>query len=177
MTQAAPQYAYEVSAARQADVEDLARMRRALQVHFARSNPHLAALSARRVAALTDFYRDLMIDPQARVLIAHEPKGTQRIGMAVGRIIHHDEFEPTVWGHIDDVWVEPEYRHRGVCRRLMARLLEFFEGARVEVLMLDYVIGNVEAEKVWKQFGFQPVLTVANVKLQEVKKHLWKDAT
>ena len=92
--------------------------------------------------------------------------------MAVGRIVRHEEFEPAVWGHIDDVWVEPRYRHRGICRLLMTRLLEFFEEVGIEVLVLDYVIGNTEAERTWKQFGFQPVLNIANAKVTEVRKRL-----
>lgn len=47
-----------------------------------------------------------------------------------------------------------------------------FEEAQVEVLALDYVIGNTEAERVWKRFGFQPVLTVANARLKEVQQHI-----
>ncbi len=172
MAQSDPQFARTIREATQVDVEDLERMRLALQAHLAKANPHLMALNAQRRATLKDFYRNLIDDPQARVLVAHEPLGTQRIGMAVGRIIPHEEFEPTVWGHIDDVWVEPEYRHRGICRILMARLLEFFERARIEVLVLDYVIGNTEAERTWGRFGFQPVLTVANAKLTEVRNHI-----
>src|SRR5215813_7396909 len=145
MVQSDSQFVYTIREANQADVEDLERMRLALQAHFAKANPHLVALSARRRATLKDFYRNLIDNPQARVLVAHEPQGTQRIGMAVGRIVPHEEFEPAVWGHIDDVWVEPAYRHRGVCRTLLARLLEFFEEAGIEVLVLDYVIGNTEA--------------------------------
>ena len=60
---------------------------------------------------------------------------------------------------------------------LMARLLEFFERAQIEVLVLDYVIGNTEAEGTWKRFGFQPVLTVANAKLTEVRKQIQGKAT
>src|SRR5215813_1377640 len=172
MVQSDSQFVYTIREANQADVEGLERMRLALQVHFAEANPHLVALSARRRATLKDFYRNLIDNPQARVLVAHEPSRTRRIGMAVGRIVRHEEFEPAVWGHIDDVWVEPAYRHRGICRALMARLLEFFEMSRVDVLMLDYVVGNIEAESTWKQFGFQSVLTVANAKLTEVRKHM-----
>jgi ribosomal protein S18 acetylase RimI-like enzyme len=177
MTQSDLQFTYDVRAAMQAEIEDLVRMRLALQAHFVRANPYLVRLSAQKVTTLTDFYGDLMRDPQARVLVAHEPQGTQRSGMAVGRIVRHEGFEPAVWGHIDDVWVEPAYRHRGICRALIARLLGFFEGAQIEVLVLDYVIGNPEAEGTWKQFGFQPVLTVANAKLHEVRKQLWREPT
>ena len=56
MTQSDPQFMYEVRRANQTDVEDLGRMRLALQAHLARANPHLVALSAQRVAALTNFY-------------------------------------------------------------------------------------------------------------------------
>ena len=167
----------EVRAANQADVGDLRRMRLALQAHLARANPHLVALSAQRVAALTTFYCDLLANPQAQVLVVHGPQGTPRIGMAVGRIVRHEEFAPPLWGHIEDVWVRPAYRHRGLCRTLMTQLLEFFEGAGVEVLVLDYVIGNTAAEGAWKQLGFQPVLTVANAKLHEVRKQLWREPT
>jgi ribosomal protein S18 acetylase RimI-like enzyme len=57
--------------------------------------------------------------------------------MTVGRIVRHEEFEPTVWGQVDDVWVEPEYRRHGVCRALLARLLEFFEQAHVFAFVHD----------------------------------------
>lgn len=172
MVQFDPQFVWTIREAIQADVEDLEQMRLALQAHFAKVNPHLVTLSAQRIATLKDFYRNLTDDPQARALVAHEPSGTRRIGMAVGRIVRHEEFEPAAWGHIDDVWVEPAYRHRGICRALMARLVEFFERARIEVLVLDYAIGNTEAEGTWQRFGFQPVLTVANAKLTEVWKQI-----
>jgi hypothetical protein len=54
----------------------------------------------------------------------------------------------------------------------MARLVEFFERARIEVLVVDYVIGNTEAERTWNRLGFQPVLTVANAKLTKVRKQI-----
>jgi hypothetical protein len=60
---------------------------------------------------------------------------------------------------------------------LIARLLEFFEREQVEVLVLDYVTGNAEAEGVWKQLGFQPVLTVANARLNEVQQYIRGNAT
>src|SRR5581483_5975762 len=123
MAQSDSQFVCTIREATQADVETLERMRLALQAHFAKVNPHIVALSAQRMATLKDFYRNLIDNPRARVLLAHEPSGTQRMGMAVGRIIRHEEFEPTVWGYIDDVWVEPAYRRRGMCRALMTRLL------------------------------------------------------
>jgi ribosomal protein S18 acetylase RimI-like enzyme len=172
MTPTDSQLVYEVRAASQDDIAELARMRLALQTHFAQANFHLVALSSKREAALPTFYHDLITDSHARVLIVHDSLGTQRIGMAVGRIVRHEEFAPAVWGHIDDVWVEPAYRHLGICRTLIGQLLKFFEEAGIEVLVLDYVIGNTEAEGVWKRFGFQPVLTVANARVKEVQQYL-----
>lgn len=172
MAQTDSQLVYTIREATYADVEDLERMRLALQVHFVEANPHLVALSTQRRATLKDFYHDLIKNPQARVLVAQEASAPQQIGIAVGRIVAHEEFEPAVWGHIDDVWVEPTYRRRGICRMLIAQLLEFFERARIEVLVLDYVIGNTEAEGTRRQFGFQPVLNVANARVTEVRKHI-----
>ncbi len=174
MAQSNLPFVYDVRAAGEADVADLRRMRLALQAHFIRANPHLLTLSAQRVAALATFYQDLLADPQAQVLVAQERQSTRRVGMTIGRIVRHEEFEPAVWGQIDDVWVEPEYRQHGVCRALLTRLLEFFEQARVEMLVLDYVKGNREAEGVWRRCGFQEVLTVANANIEEVKKSLKK---
>ncbi|MGE0683823.1 MAG: GNAT family N-acetyltransferase [Candidatus Binatia bacterium] len=175
MTQAAFPFTYEVRKEGQADVAELKRMRLALQAHFACANSSILALNAQRVAALTTFYRDLLTDPRAQVLVVQDQQGVQRIGMAIGRVVDHEEFAPTVWGHIDNVWVEPPYRHYGICRTLLARLLEFFAQAGVEVLVLDYVRGNREAEAVWRRFGFQEVLTVANAKLHEVKENLKRE--
>ena len=75
---------------------------------------------------------------------------------AVGRIVRHEGIEPTVWGHIDHVWVGLVYRHCGVCRALIARLPEFFGRKQVEALVLDYVTGDAEAEgmeAVWVSAG------------------------
>ena len=175
MTQSERPFTFEVRAAGQGDVTELRRMRLALQMHFIHANPHLLALSAQYASSLAAFYRDLLADPQVYVLVAQERQSIRRIGMMVGRIVRHEEFESTMWGQVDDVWVEPEYRQHGVCRALLARLLEFFEQARVEVLVLDYVKGNREAEGVWRRFGFQEVLTIANANIEEVKKSIKKE--
>jgi hypothetical protein len=60
-------------------------------------------------------------------------------------------------GHLDDVWLELTYRHCGVCRILMTESPGVFERPRVKVLVLDYTTGNIEADVLWKQFGFQSI--------------------
>jgi ribosomal protein S18 acetylase RimI-like enzyme len=177
MTQAKTEFSYQVRVATQAEADDLVRMRLALQAHLARANRHLLALSAQRVAALTNFYLDTLEDPKAQVLVAYDPGAEQVTGMAVGRILRQEEFNPPDWGRIDDVWVEPEYRRRGVCGAMMAQLLEFFARAKIEVLVLEYAVGNREAEQVWSRLGFQPVLTLANAGFEEVKRRLRGSAT
>jgi ribosomal protein S18 acetylase RimI-like enzyme len=167
-----PKPSYQIRAATQADAKDLVRMRLALQAHITRANPRLLAMSAQQVAALVNFYLALLKDAQARVLVARDLETERVIGMVVGRILRQQELEPSEIGRIDDVWVDPEQRRRGVCRAMVGQLLEFFEGAKIEVLVLDYAVGNLEAEQVWSRLGFQPVLTLANAGLGEVKRRL-----
>lgn len=172
MTQAEAKPSYQIRAATQADAKDLVRMRLALQAHVTRANPHLVAMTAQRAATLVNFYLGLLRDAKARVLVACDLETEHVIGMAVGRILRQQEFEPSEIGRIDDVWVDPEQRRRGVCRAMVGQLLEFFERAKIEVLVLDYAVGNREAEQVWSRLGFQPVLTLANAGLGEVKRQL-----
>ena len=70
MTQFDAQFVGTIREATHADVADLERMHLALQAHFAEANQHLIPLSAQRMATLKDFYRHLIENPQARILMA-----------------------------------------------------------------------------------------------------------
>jgi GNAT superfamily N-acetyltransferase len=92
--------------------------------------------------------------------------------MAVGAVCRHEEFTPGRSGHLDDVWVAPEHRGRGLTTRMLRGLLEFFRDAGVEVLSLNYVRGNAEAEAVWTRLGFTPVIVTAVTTLDETARRL-----
>jgi ribosomal protein S18 acetylase RimI-like enzyme len=106
-----------------------------------------------------------------RIIVAEDCTGTL-IGMAMGTIADRDDLEPPRCGRIDDVWVEPDWRRQEVARQLMDKLLAFFESNDVSTLVLDYSVGNIDAERTWKAFGFEPILTVAITTPYELRRRL-----
>ncbi len=151
------------------DVNELVRMRLALQEHISRANPHLFGKSGTAVAELAGKYEAVIADVNTTVLVAQDPSTKRIVGMGVGTIMRRHDLEPATFGKIDDVWVDPDFRRRGLCRRMLAGLLDFFHHAHIEHLVLDYVIGSTESESTWRRFGFHPVITKATARLDQVK--------
>lgn len=66
--------------------------------------------------------------------------------------------EPTEFkaGMIDDVWVEPDFRNRGILKALLRDLVAFAESHNVSELILEYSASNEEAGAAWSKLGFRP---------------------
>ena len=153
------------------DAEALARMRLTLQEHMQSSNHYLLPMSHQTRANLATEYRRRLLDPNRRIVVAEDQSGLL-IGMAMGTVADRDDLDPPRCGRVDDVWVEPEYRRQGLGRQLMTHLLVFFESEAVKTLVLDYSVGNVEADRTWKALGFEPILTVGVTKPEELRRRL-----
>ncbi len=101
-------------------------------------------------------------DPGAVVLVAHDPAGAEApAGFCVA---HRVEGAPaareTRRGSLDELWVAPASRRRGVGRRLAGAALRALEEAgcaRVEVRVLA---ANREAAGFWRALGFAPYVQV-----------------
>ncbi|SDJ62088.1 GNAT family N-acetyltransferase [Microbulbifer yueqingensis] len=67
-----------------------------------------------------------------------------------------EQTEPVEYrsGVIDDVWVEPEFRSRGVFRALLKQLVAFAESHHAYELILEYTATNKQARAVWTKMGF-----------------------
>lgn len=160
---------WQIRTATSEDIEALATMRLRLQEHLARTNHELLPMSAQGITALPERYREALTDANAHVVVVQVLGTEALVGMAMRRIMLREDLVPAHAGRIDDVWVEPPYRRQGICRALVQQLLVFFERCDVQVLVLDYVVGNAEAEDTWRQFGFRPVLTLAKANVGDVK--------
>ncbi|KMQ74144.1 GNAT family N-acetyltransferase [Marinobacter subterrani] len=77
-------------------------------------------------------------------------------------------------GMIDDVWVEPEFRHRGIFKALLRDLVAFAESHNVSELILEYSATNKEAEAAWTKLGFRPTGIRAAAFTSNVKQALAK---
>lgn len=77
-------------------------------------------------------------------------------------------------GMIDDVWVEPEFRKRGIFKALLRDLVAFAESHNVSELILEYSASNEEARAAWTKLGFRPTGIRAAAFTSTVKQSLAK---
>ena len=151
----------------------MAAMRLKLQGHLERRNPDMWALEGDSTARFKVLYRKLLSRRDALAVLAEDEAG-RAVGMAVGRIQRHPEFTIRISGKIDDVWVEPPFRRRGLCGDLMRELAAIFRARRVERVTLIYTQGNREAERTWGRLGFRPALLGASVPIGRLEGRLKK---
>jgi ribosomal protein S18 acetylase RimI-like enzyme len=155
------QGAYTIREASSTDCKALALMRRKLQATLEQENPHLWRMTDARKEALPAFYEQCIADAGVQVLVAEGPDSEANpiVGTAVGRLeVGRDVAR---YGSIEDVWVEPEYRGRGICRALVGQLAEFFRIHGVHELTVGFVDGGAAAE-LWQRLGFTPAVIIAN---------------
>jgi ribosomal protein S18 acetylase RimI-like enzyme len=160
---------YIVKIATTEDIDDLVRMRFSLQEHMSRNNPFLWELSPKRLSEQPEFYRKMMSNEDIRLLVIYDEESEKNIGMAFGWKLTNDQFIPNNSGRIEDMWIDPAHRRKGLCKSLLSDLVQFFAAAGVASLTLQYVEGNHEAEHTWTKLGFHSVLRTANASLAEVE--------
>jgi ribosomal protein S18 acetylase RimI-like enzyme len=150
-------------------------MRHALQLHMEATNERLLPMSAQAVSTLAQRYQSHLEDPARRIFVAEDPSGNL-VAMVMGTVADRRDLDPSRCGRIDDVWVEPQHRRAGLAKRLLRELLNFFEVEGVATLVLDYSMGNVEAERTWSSLGFEPILLMAVATPEELRRRLETDA-
>ena len=160
---------FSIQKATLGDIDHVVRMRLSLQQHMRKNNSHLWQISKKKISSLPTFYRTALNDLNSHLLIVQEDESKSIVGMALGRICIHDEYVPNKSGRIDDVWIEPNYRRKGLGTKLVLELLDFFKLNDVVAIILEYTKGNVEAEAIWERFGFEPVLTIATANLSNLE--------
>ncbi|MGV8843595.1 MAG: GNAT family N-acetyltransferase [Pseudomonas sp.] len=77
-------------------------------------------------------------------------------------------------GVIDDTWVEPDHRQRGVFSALLSELVAFAESRGAQELMLEYAATNKEAQATWTRLGFKTTGVRAEAFTTTVKEKLAK---
>jgi ribosomal protein S18 acetylase RimI-like enzyme len=154
--------------ARESDLPELARMRRALAAHLAACDPELWELAPEQLAGMADFYVDALKQDNTRILVA-EARAGKPVGMIMVRVLNNPSLKPSRFGRIDDAWVEPDFRRQGVMRCLIHTALEFIESRGAAHVMLDYSIKNIISTQAWQRLGFRPALVIAQATLEQVR--------
>jgi ribosomal protein S18 acetylase RimI-like enzyme len=159
---------YHIRPARNLDLPELARMRRALQDLLVAADPNILRLRDDRMAQSARFYAEVMARDDARVIVAADEDDFP-IGMLMLRIISNPMTEPDRFGRIDDAWVEPPHRRRGIMRLMVGECVEILKAHGVRHVMLDYSVRNPVGEKCWLALGFHPMLTVTIAGVDELR--------
>jgi ribosomal protein S18 acetylase RimI-like enzyme len=93
-------------------------------------------------------------------LVAESPEGAV-VGMGEIHLADRPDLVQGWTAKINDLWVDPVHRRRGLASTLAETLLVFAASRGIETIWLDWVAGNREAEGLWSSLGFAPTTVQA----------------
>jgi GNAT superfamily N-acetyltransferase len=157
------------------DVKKLTELRLLLQQHCEESNSQIWQMTDEGKALLKRKVQNDFVNESSRIFIA-EIKGNI-VGFAHGDVSHRTDYLPKNVGSISTVYVDSNFRRKGVGALLIRHLCEFFDSEGVEDVTLRYIIGNEEAERFWGKLGFKPVITTAKIDLKNLEREMPKAST
>jgi ribosomal protein S18 acetylase RimI-like enzyme len=149
------------------DVEKLVELRLLLQQHGEDSNPSVWRITEEGKALVKQKVENALVGINSQVLVA-EMNG-EVIGFIHGEVSRRTDYLPKSVGAISTIYVVKKLRRKGVGARLVNELFEFFNSERVEHVTLRYIVGNRAAEGFWKKLGFEPIITTAGMRLDELR--------
>jgi ribosomal protein S18 acetylase RimI-like enzyme len=132
------------------------RVYRALRLQALRDAPDAFGSTLAREEAFTD---DVWVDrlsagaqsPSELPLIAQD--GARPVGLAWARIAPEDPDVAALY----QVWVDPEYRHRGVGRLMIDTALDWVRGTGVRQVLLSVALGPGSALEFYRRAGFHEI--------------------
>lgn len=69
-----------------------------------------------------------------------------------------DVFLKTSIATIQDTYVKPEFRKKGIGRKMTNALIDFAKERNVEMISLSVALANEDGTEFWKSAGFRPIL-------------------
>lgn len=99
------------------------------------------------------FLLESLLRPDRAVLVARD--AGRVVGYIAGRLVGPAViYDERLEGVIQDTYVAPGHRNRGVGSRLLERLLAYFREKGATNAMLDVSALNPDAERFWRRHGF-----------------------
>lgn len=144
--------------AQEDDLPEMVGFLAKLALHVAGAPPH--ELKASEHKRLIRTLHSSLDDPNRRLIVA-ECKNAGLVGMGYVYVWRSqgiwEQSEPVEFksGVIDDIWVEPEFRNRGIFKALLRDLVDFAEQHHAAELILEYSATNKEAKAAWTKLGFK----------------------
>lgn len=159
---------YVIRPARKADLDRLSELLLALQDHIEAANPDLWRLRPEARHNLKGQLAGRLRAEDSLALVAEDKAGGV-IGVIFGRIVVNNRYTPSRAGQIDQAFVHPDHRRRGLGRRLVSELCRFFAAQGVDDISLRYAVGNSGAIQFWQSLGFEPRIVTAGVGLETLR--------
>ena len=160
---------WTIRAAQESDMDQLMKLRLALQEHLERRNSQIWRLSAAGRERLREQFDELLSDDDVRVFVAVESNGTI-VGMVVSRVTASERYVPTISGSIELLFVSEPWRRRGIGAELVGKVCRFLASRGVGSISVRYVVGNDEATQFWSKLGFQPIIVTAAMELHDLER-------
>jgi GNAT superfamily N-acetyltransferase len=158
---------YSIRPAETADLDQMATLSLALQDHLEAFNPDLWRMTPEARHNLKGQIASRLAANKGNALVAVHPDDGV-VGVIFGRIVVNNRYIPTQAGLIDQLYVLPEHRRRGIARLLVAAVCRYFASHKVNDLSLRYVMSNAEASQFWTALGFEPRIVTAGAKRQNL---------
>ncbi|KUO86871.1 MAG: GNAT family N-acetyltransferase [Thermoproteus sp.] len=110
------------------------------------------------LAASKEYVKSKISSPSSVVLVA-EVDG-RAVGVIVGDVEDRRFYEPRMAGIIREFYVLPEFRRKGLGKRMMSEAMDALRRKGAQMIMADFPALNEIAIEFYKKMNFRPIESI-----------------
>ena len=146
---------FTIRAGRKDDAVEAARLwMRSAEEHTAHDRVYETAPGAEKT--MRRFLADVANSGYSFLFVA--AAGDRTVGFISGELRQGSPtFLPRTWASVDDVFVEPEYRNRGMGRALLQSVRDWAQERGADGISLQVAAANARGRKFYEDLGFREI--------------------
>jgi GNAT superfamily N-acetyltransferase len=146
---------FTIRAGRKDDAAEAARLwMRSAEEHTAHDRVYETAPGAEKT--MRRFLVDVANSGYSFLFVA--AAGDRTVGFISGELRQGSPtFLPRTWASVDDVFVEPEYRNRGMGRALLQSVRDWAQERGADGISLQVAAANARGRKFYEDLGFREI--------------------
>jgi ribosomal protein S18 acetylase RimI-like enzyme len=146
---------FTIRAGRKDDAAEAARLwMRSAEEHTAHDRIYETAPGAEK--SMRRFLADVANSGYSFLFVA--AAGDRTVGFISGELRQGSPtFLPRTWASVDDVFVEPEYRNRGMGRALLQSVSDWAQERGADGISLQVAAANARGRKFYEDLGFREI--------------------
>ena len=146
---------FTIRAGRKDDAAEAARLwMRSAEEHTAHDRVYETAPGAEKT--MRRFLVDVANSGYSFLFVA--AAGDRTVGFISGELRQGSStFLPRTWASVDDVFVEPEYRNRGMGRALLQSVRDWAQERGADGISLQVAAANARGRKFYEDLGFREI--------------------